>query len=34
MGKSYRQPKAEYDPMATVKALEAQRAKQALGKDE
>ncbi|KAI0833274.1 hypothetical protein BC628DRAFT_1414101 [Trametes gibbosa] len=34
MGKSYRQPKSEYDPMAEVKAAEAKRTKLALGKDQ
>ncbi|KAI0360057.1 hypothetical protein OH77DRAFT_1394119 [Trametes cingulata] len=33
MGKSYRQPQAELDPMLEVKAVEAQKAKSALGKD-
>lgn len=34
MGKSYRQPLSELDPMLQVQALEAKEAKAALGKEE
>ena len=34
MGNSYRQPARELDPLLEVKALEAQKQKAALGKDQ